>query len=367
MPKAKTADIYAVFGTDDVEVKRAAKTLSEELAGEGEFGTEIIDGHADNSEAAAQRIYQSIEALNTFGFFGGAKLVWLKNANFLGDDRTSNAQSTITALEKLSEVLSKGLPDGTKFLLSAGSIDKRRSFYKQLGKVAEVQVFEKLDNTKVGWEDEAAPMVRALSEKRGLRFAEDALELFTVYTGGDRRTIDSELEKLDLYLGASRREATADDVRLLTPVSRAGVVFELGNALAARQLQRALELLKQLLFQGESEVGILLVAIIPTVRNLFFVKDLMTRHKLSRPAQPFFFGKTLERLPPEAISHLPRTKEGKLNAYQLGLAAGHAHRFEVSELRAALQSCLEANVALVSAPTDPEVILSQLLVRIIAK
>jgi DNA polymerase III subunit delta len=160
---------------------------------------------------------------------------------------------------------------------------------------------------------------------------------------------------------------TAADVRLLTPVSRAGVVFELGNALAARELQRALELLKQLIFQGEKEVGILLVAIIPTVRNLLLVKDLMTRHKLSKPAQPFFFGKTLERLPPEAIAHLPRTKEGKLNAYQLGLAAAHAHRYDVAELREALKDCLDANVALVSAPTDPQVILSQLLVRIIAK
>jgi DNA polymerase-3 subunit delta len=188
-----------------------------------------------------------------------------------------------------------------------------------------------------------------------------------VYTGGDRRTIESELDKLDLYLGSERRDVHIDDVRLLTPVSRAGVVFELGNALAARQLQRALELLRQLLFQGESEVGILLVAIIPTVRNLLLVKDLMQRHKLSRPAQPFFFGKTLEKLSVEATAHLPRTKEGKLSTYQLGLAAAHAHRYEIPELREALKACLDANVSLVSAPTDPEVILSQLLVRVIAK
>ncbi len=363
----KTAAIQAVIGTDDVEVKRVAKEISIQLGAGGDFGADIIDGHADNADGAAQRIYQTIEALNTFGFFGGEKLVWLKNANFLGDDRTSSAAATIAALEKLTALLAGGLPDGTTFLLSAGAVDKRRSFYKTLGKVAEVQVFDKLDNTRAGWEDEAAPLVRSLGDRRGLHFDEEALETFTVYTGGDRRTIESELEKLDLYLGAARRDVRIDDVRLLTPVSRAGVVFELGNALAARQLQRALELLRQLLFQGESEVGILLVAIIPTVRNLLLVKDLMTRHKLSRPAQPFFFGKTLEKLPPDATSHLPRTKEGKFNAYQLGLTAAHAHRYEIPELREALKACLDANVSLVSAPTDPEVILSQLLVRVIAK
>lgn len=371
MPATKKAAaasaMYAVIGTDDVEVKRVAHELSIRLGAGGDFGADIIDGHADNADGAAQRIYQTIEALNTFGFFGGSKLVWLKNANFLGDDRTSNSQATSTALEKLTDLLAKGLPDGTTFLLSAGAVDKRRSFYKTLGKVAEVQLFEKLDNTKAGWEDEAALMVRDLADKRGLRFEEEALDVFTVYTGGDRRTIVTEIEKLDLYLGKEQRAASVDDVRLLTPVSRAGVIFELGNALAARQLQRALELLKQLLFQGESEVGILLVAIIPTVRNLLLVKDLMARHKLTKPAQPFFFGKQLDRLPADAITHLPRSKEGKLNVYQLGLAAAHAHRYELPELREALKACLDANVSLVSAPTDPEVILSQLLVRVIAK
>ena len=367
MPTAKATSVHAVIGSDDVEVKRVARELAGELGSGGEFGTDIIDGQADNADQAAQRIYQTVEALNTFGFFGGGKLVWLKNANFLGDDRTSSAQATVGALEKLTETIARGLPDGTRFLLSAGTVDKRRTFYKTLSKVAEIQLFEKLDNTKPGWEDEAAPMVRDLANRRNLHLDEDALELFTVFTGGDRRTIESELEKLDLYLGANRRDATADDVRLLTPVSRAGVVFELGNALASRQLQRALELLKQLLFQGESEVGILLVAIIPTVRNLLLVRDLMQRHRLTKPAQPFFFGKQLERLPPDAIAHLPRTKEGKLNTYQLGIAAMHAHRYELAELQAALKSCLEANVALVSAPTDPEVVLSQLIVRIVAK
>jgi DNA polymerase-3 subunit delta len=363
----KAAAIHTVIGSDDVEVKRVAKELSTQFGTGGEFGTDIIDGHADNADGAAQRIYQTIEALNTFGFFGGEKLVWLKNANFLGDDRTSSAGATTEALEKLTAVLAGGLPEGTTFLLSAGAVDKRRSFYKTLGKVGSVQVFDKLDNTKIGWEDEALPLARELADRRGLQFDEDALEIFTVYTGGDRRTIESELEKLDLYLGSARRDVSAADVRLLTPVSRAGVVFELGNAIASRQLNRALELLKQLLFQGESEVGILLVAIIPTVRNLLLVKDLMVRYKLRRPAQPFFFGRELDRMPPEAVSHLPRTKEGKLSSYQLGLAAAHAHRYEEPELRAALKACLDANVALVSAPTDPEVVLSQLIVRIVAK
>jgi DNA polymerase-3 subunit delta len=199
-----------------------------------------------------------------------------------------------------------------------------------------------------------------------LRLSADALELFTLLTGGERRLIENELEKIDLYLGAARREVNAEDVRLLVPLSREGIVFELGNALAERDLNRALSLLDQLLFQGETAIGILLVALIPTVRNLLVVKDLMTRHRLQRPAQPFFFGKTLERLPAEATWHLPRKKDGTVNAYSLGIAASHAHRYTLPELCVALEACLAANIQLVTSGLEPEVALGQLLVKIIA-
>ena len=46
------------------------------------------------------------------------------------------------------------------------------------------------------------------------------------------------------------------------------------------------------------------------------------------------FGKTLERLPPEAVAHLPRKKDGGINAFGLGLAAVHAQRFTLEELTA---------------------------------
>ena len=92
----------------------------------------------------------------------------------------------------------------------------------------------------------------------------------------------------------------------------------------------------------------------------------MTRHKLSRPQQPFFFGKTLEKLPAAATAHLPRKKDGTVNAYVLGLAAIHAHRYQMAELRVAFRACLEANLRLVTSSMEAEVVLSQLLVRIIA-
>jgi DNA polymerase-3 subunit delta len=367
--KAKaSAQFCAVVGSDESEVKRAAREHADRMtpAGGGDFACDVIDGAVQYVDEAVARIHSTIEALLTFPFFGGEKLVWLKSANFLADDPMGRSQSVIEALEKLAETLATGRPENTRFLLSAVGVDKRRSFYKGLAKLGKVEVFDKVDASKSGWEEEASALAMDRAGERRLRLAGDALELFTFSTGGDRRIIETELDKLDLYLGTARRIVEVEDVRRLVPLSRAGIVFELGNALAARDLNRALALLDQLLFQGETAIGILIVAIIPTVRNLLVVKDLMVRHKLSPPQQPFFFGKILDRLPPAAIAHLPRKKDGTVNAYSLGIAATHAKKYELPELRTALVACLEANLRLVTSSMEASVVLSQLLVRIIA-
>jgi len=359
---AASTSIYAVVGSDEAEVKRIALELSTKLcpAGGADFGMETIDGVTDNAEQAVQRIHQTIEALQTMSFFGGEKLVWLKNANFVGDSVTGRAAGVLEALEKLVEVLESGLPDGTRFLLSATEIDKRRSFYKTLGKIADLAVHDKLDSSRVGWEEEAAGLIDNKARAFGLRFRDDALELFTLFTGGDSRAIAGELEKMDLFLGHERREITLDDVKMLTPVSRAGVIFELGNALARRDLPECIALIDQLMEQGESAIGILLVAVVPTVRNLLLVKDLMLRHRLSRPQQPHFFVGSLNRLPADATAHLPRKKDGGINGYALGLAAIQAHRFEFPELKAMLAACLAANVKLVSSSADQRLVLLEI-------
>jgi DNA polymerase-3 subunit delta len=372
VPKAKSkttaagAKIYAVVGSDDVEVKHTAAELAEKLkpANGGDFGLEIIDGTADNADQAATRIRSTIEALRTLPFFGGEKLVWLKNANFLGDDQKARSASVQTALEELTGTMSEELGSEITFLLSAIEVDKRRSFYKSLSKRAELQVFDKLDSSRGGWEEQATEIVEARAKKRKLEFEQDALELFVLFTGGDTREIENELEKIDLYLG-KERSVNVKLVRELVPLTREGVIFDLSNALAERDLDRALTLVRQLLDQGESAIGILLVAILPTVRNLLLAKDLMERHRMSRPHAPFPFISAINRLPADATAHLPRKKDGSVNAFALGIAAQNAHRFETAQLIAGMQACLAANLQIVTTQLDHELILTEVVVKLL--
>jgi len=372
MPKAKTkaasANIYAVLGSDEAEVKRVAAELASNLTppGAGDFGLEVIDGAADNVDQAEARVRSAIEALQTLPFFGSTKVVWLKNVNFLGDDQKARSAAVQSTLEELAELVDRGFGTGITLLISATDVDKRRSFYKTLLKRAEVQIFDRLDSTRGGWEEEALEMVQQRARKRKLQFDEDALDLFVLLTGGDTRQIDNELEKIDTFLGKDRK-VNAELVRELVPLSRAGVIFELGNALAARDLELSLKLVRRLLDQGESAIGILLVAIVPTVRNLLLAKDLMERYRLPRPHSPFQFISTINRLPAEATDHLPRKKDGSINAYALGIGAQQANRFETTQLIEAMRACLDANVQLVTTQVDHELILTEVVIKLLGR
>src|SRR5215831_14439092 len=118
MPKTKTksetANIHAVVGSDEAEVKHVAAELAQQLTPNdgGDFGVEVIDGVADNADQAAGRIRSAIEALQTLPFFGSTKVVWLKNANFLGDDAKAHSAVVQSALEELSALIGGGFGPG---------------------------------------------------------------------------------------------------------------------------------------------------------------------------------------------------------------------------------------------------------------
>src|SRR6266496_5907517 len=372
MPKTKTksetANTYAVVGSDEAEVKHAAAELAQKLVPDdaGDFGLEVIDGVADNADQAAARIRSTIEGLQTLPFFGSTKVVWLKNANFLGDDAKTRSTVVQSALEELSTLIDSGVGTEVTLLISATEVDKRRSFYKTLVKRAELQVFDRLDSARAGWEEEATEIVLGRAKKRKLEFDDDALDLFVLLTGGDTRQIENELEKIDTFLEKDRA-VHVDLVRKIVPLSRAGIIFELSNAVAMRDLELALTLVRRLLDQGESAIGILLAAIVPTIRNLLLAKDLMERHRLPRAHPPFQFISAINRLPAKATEHLPRKKDGSINAYALGIAAQHAQHFKTNQLTNAMRACLTANVQLVTTQLDHELILTEVVVKLLAE
>ncbi|HYZ73592.1 MAG TPA: DNA polymerase III subunit delta [Chthoniobacterales bacterium] len=369
---------FAVLGSDEGAVKKRAHELAAELAPKdaGDFGVDLLDGAVENTDQAVTRIHETVQAIQTLPFFGSDKLVWLKDVNFLGDSTVGRSTQVQTALEQLKEILSDGLPSDVTVLLSATEVDKRRSFYKAISKLGRFEQFDRIDTSKSGWEEAVEGMAQHMAGERRLRFRPDALEAFARLAGADSRQIENEIEKIDLFLCGDvaessqpqdSREISLEVVRRLVAKTATGVIWELGNAIARRNLSESLDLLQQLLFQGETAMGILFAAIIPTMRNLLAAKELCLSNGLRPPQAPFQFGPMINRLPESAVSFLPRRKDGSINTYALGLAACEIRRFSIEELQQGLKDCLAANIRLVTTQLEPKLILSDLLVKLLAR
>jgi DNA polymerase-3 subunit delta len=352
------APVVLVCGDDDFTVKQRAKALYDQWCGElGGMDHEVVDAVAANTGDALGKLNKLRAALDTLPFFGGAKAVWFRDCNFLGEDRTASSAAVTAALTEFAEMLKGFKWDGVRLLISAGKPDKRRSFYKTLEKLGTVESFVALSADDKEWagraETEVLRLVRAV--------------------GPNLRALASETEKLLLYVG-DRAEVALTDVRTLTTRQKLAQAFALGEALGDRDLGKLMRVLDQELWEirtgadkKKSEIG-LLYGLISKVRGMLMLKDLANSGAL-KPVRDYNAFKTqMDRVSQSAGEGMPDDK-------RFNPLAGHpfvvfktfnqSANYELPELVRAMDLLLGANVKLVSSGLDDAMVLQQALVDIV--
>src|SRR5271165_3999004 len=142
MAAAKSNPLALVYGDDDFAVKQRARQIFTDWSAElGGMDHEIIDASVGNSGEALAALGKLREALQTLPFFGSGKAVWLRDCNFLGEERTASSQAVTEALAGLAAELKTFAWQNIRLLISAGKADKRRVFYKTLEKIGTVESF----------------------------------------------------------------------------------------------------------------------------------------------------------------------------------------------------------------------------------
>ena len=102
-----SGNFFALIGSDEGQVREQALLLHNQLTGGGDDGfTHVtIDGIADNSDSAFGICASTVQALLTIPMFGGDKVVWLRNANFLADNVTGRSPDTEDGVDSLRATL----------------------------------------------------------------------------------------------------------------------------------------------------------------------------------------------------------------------------------------------------------------------
>jgi DNA polymerase III subunit delta len=365
---ATTAPVLLVCGEDDFGVKQRAKAAfhqwSEELGG---MDHESIDAQASNSGEALKALAKLREALNTLPFFGGGKVVWFQNCNFLADDRTASAQAVTEGLTDLADDLKKFQWGNVRLIISAGKVDKRKSFYKALEKIGSVETFAALSVDDKDWaekaEDHAFRALKALKKN----ISDEALSELVSNVGPNLRQLTNEVEKLSLYVGNRVNVETAD-VQAIVTRNKQARAFALGDALGDRDLPRLLRCLDEEMWEMQfdrqkSEIG-LLYGLISKVRTMLFLKE-MIREKWIRPDSEYpRFKAQLEKIPPGKLPEDKKFNPLAMNPFMLYKALPHARRYTSEELVRAMELLLNCNRKLVSSALDEKLVLQQTLVEI---
>jgi len=373
MPAApvNSAPVLLVCGEDDFNVKQRARAVfqkwSEELGG---MDHETIDAQVSNSGEALKAMAKLREGLNTLPFFGGGKVVWFRDCNFLADDRTSSAQAVTETLGEIATELKSFKWQGVRLLVSAGKVDKRKTFYKTLEKIGEVESFAALSIDDKDWaskaEDHALKQLKALKKSIG----DEALGELVNNVGPNLRQLTSEVEKLALYVG-NRAQIEVEDVEAIVTRNKQARAFALGDALGDRDLPRLLRCLDEEMWEmkfdsAKSEIG-LLYGLISKVRALIFLKEML-REKWIQPEGDYNrFKSQLERIPKDKLPEDKRFNPLALNPYVLFKALPHARRYSSDELVRAMELLLQCNQRLISSSLDEKLVLQQALVEIVRK
>src|SRR5213595_2484563 len=189
-----------VWGEDEFTVKQRATEIYRQWCAElGGFDHEIIDAAINNSSEALKALGKLREALQTLPFFGSGKAVWFQNCNFLGDERAASAQAVSESLSELAQELKEFPWKDVRLLISAGKVDKRKTFYKTLEKLGTVEGHAGLSIDDRDWAGQAQTIALRQLRALGKTISDEALSELVASVGPNVRQLNNEIEKLTLF------------------------------------------------------------------------------------------------------------------------------------------------------------------------
>src|SRR5665213_2559958 len=369
MAVAKVPTLALICGDDEFAVKQRAKQLYLEWCEElGGMDHEIIDASVSNSGDALNAISKLREALQTLPFFGSGKVVWLRDCNFLGEERAASAAAVTETLAELAEELKQFQWQNVRLLISAGKVDKRKTFFKTLDKLGKVEVFSAWSADDKDWAERAEAAARTAVRERKKEISEEALAEAVNRVGPNARQLEPEIEKLCLFVG-DRKKIEFADVAAICSRNKTARAFALGDALGDRDLPRLLKRLDEELWEtkfskDKSEIG-LLYGLIGKVRALLLLKEMMREGWVKAEMDYTRFKAQLERVPADKLPADRKFNPLALNPYVLYKALPQVKKYTSSELVAAMDVLLRCNQRLVSSGLDEALVLQQALVQIV--
>ncbi len=312
--------LYGVFGEEDFLVGQALEAFMAAPAFEQNPSLNVERFHAGDTPPV-----RVLESARTLPFLGSRRLVIVQEAHLYSTPQ----------LNEFVDYLADPVPS-TCLVFSGAKLNMSTRFAKALAKAGKVHVFKRM------YPRQLVPWLGQRARARGKRLEPAAAEHLAELAGLGLGALDSELEKLSLYVG-NKASIGREEVRQVMGRGRLYGIFDFTDALAAGELARALTAYDQLHSLGEPAVKVLAMV------TRLFRQLLEAREVLDAGGGQGEVQKAL-RTPPSATRTLTR----------------RARRESAAQLAARLEAILEADLALKSSPGADRVIMERLIMDLCA-
>ena len=302
----------------------------------------------------------------------------------------------------LQTAVEKGFPKNNLLLMTTEFVDKRRGLFKairQNGMIINCSVPKgERRADKMAQEGVLKETMFSMLQAANKKINKAAYPALYEMTGFDLRTFSSNLEKLINYVG-ERENITVEDVETVLKRTKKDPIFDLTNAVADRNTQRALFFMNSLLSADFHPLQIL-ASITNQIRKLLLVKDFVqsphgsswhagcpynqfrdnimpavvaydkdliqrVEHwdKMVLEGSDSKTGKPARKTKKKAVSDLLIAKNPK-NSYPVFQVLIKSERFTKNKLCEALEALSETDILLKSSRQDPKIILEKLIMHI---
>lgn len=242
------------------------------------------------------------------------------------------------AVTQLADYLPHVPPTTDLVLVEDATLDRRHAVLKAAAQLeAQVEKFAGPDKRNLrDW-------IIKRTKEQGVDIQPGAAEALGRLVGVELRTLNSEIEKLILYVGG-QRPITPADVELLVPYVEEAENFGLANAIGQRDARRAYDQLHKMLDEGKHALAIL-ASIATQIRGLLEVKDMAERG-----------------MSPQAIAQ----KKGWRSDFAAKMRLKEAARFSTARLEGILELLLQIDLDIKTGRIDNELALDTLIARLCA-
>ena len=211
-----------------------------------QYKEKLIQALTDTSDTMNYAVYkgenakadQIVDFASTMPFFADRRVLLVEDSDFF---KKGN--------EDIEKLISE-LPETTVIVFVENNIDKRNKLYKLVSKCGTVAMFTSPDEkTLLVW-------LKSLFTKEKLNIADNAVYRLIECVGVDMNNLANEAEKLRCYC-LEKGTVTVEDVDTLCINQVEGKIFEMMDALSARNKKATLDLYNDLLLLREPAMRIL--------------------------------------------------------------------------------------------------------------